>query len=513
VDANSGPDTRQVLSDWSKKDRRLKIKYLDENKGIAGNSNEAVMMAGGIFVGFLDHDDLLAPFALYEVVHCLQFNKDVDVIYSDEDKINENGTRFDPFFKPDFSPDYLRSVNYISHFLVMRKALGDQVGWFREGYEGAQDYDLILRAAEKARRIAHIPKILHHWRAWTGSTAIGADAKPYANTSGKKALQDHLNRIGLPARVEDGYASTFYREYYSLSRTPLLSIIIPSQDHVADLERCIDSILQKTTYPNFEVVIIENNSKKPETFKLYERFIQDSRISILNWDEPFNYSRINNWAAGQVKGEVLLFLNNDTQVINEGWLEEMLSFAIRSDIGAVGAKLYYPDDSIQHAGVIVGVGGVAGHSHKYFPKNDPGYFGSLISVHNVSAVTAACLMVRKQVFQEVNGFDEDFILAFGDVDLCLRILLKGYLNIWTPYAELYHHESMTRGGEDDEIKQRRFKGEIDHFKQRWNDFLQKGDPYYNPNLTLDREDFSIELRKNVHPSQLVREPISPISST
>jgi len=495
VDANSDPDTRQGLSAWSKVDGRLKIRFLDENKGIAENSNEALTLADGEFVGFLDHDDLLAPFSLFEVVQRFQLDRDLDVIYSDEDKINEGGIRFDPFFKPDFSPDFLRSVNYIAHFLVIRKALGDQMGWFREGYDGAQDYDLLLRVIEKARSVVHVPKILYHWRAWTASTASGADAKPYANTSGRKALQEHLNRIGLPAWVENGFDSTFYRTHYHLSSTPLLSIIIPSHENAADLKGCIDSILQKTTYPNFEIVIVENGSNQPETYKLYEKLIQDSKISILKWEEPFNFSRLNNWAARRVNGEVLLFLNNDTQVISGEWLEEMLQLAIRPGVGAVGAKLYYPDERIQHAGVIVGVGGVAGHSHKYFSRNDPGYFGHLISVHNVSAVTAACMMVRKQVFQEVHGFDENYILAFGDIDLCLRILQKGYLNVWTPYAELYHHESKTRGVEDSEIKQKRFAREVDQFKLRWNDFLQNGDPFYNPNLTLDNEDYNIEPRK------------------
>ena len=494
VDGNSSNNTQKALSEWAKKDSRINIKLLGENRGIAFNSNEALALAQGEFVAFLDHDDLLAPFALFEVVNWLQSNADVDLIYSDEDKTNERGLRFDPFFKPDFSLDFLRSVNYMPHFLVVRKSLGDKIGWFREGYNGAQDYDLILRLVEKARSVAHVPKILYHWRALTTSTADSAEAKPYASISGKKALQEHLTRVGLSAYVEDGFSSTFYRVYYQRSSDPLVSIIIPSRDHAADLGQCISSILQQTTYSNLEIVLVENGSKKQETFNLYNQFLEkDGRVHLIKWNEPFNYSRINNWAARQTKGEVLLFLNNDTQVINGNWLDEMLQFAMRPEIGAVGAKLYYPDESIQHAGVIIGIGGVAGHSHKHYPKQDPGYFERLMLVQNVSAVTAACLMIRKHVFLKINGFDETYALAFGDVDLCMSILQKGYLNVWTPYAELYHHESKTRGNEDTREKQKRFKREVDYFMSKWAGQLKSGDPYYNPNLTLDFEDFRIDL--------------------
>ena len=296
----------------------------------------------------------------------------------------------------------------------------------------------------------------------------------------------------MPAQVEDDYSSTLYRVQYRLSDTLLISIIIPNQDHAVELEKCIGSISQKTTYPNFEIVIAENQSREQDTFKLYEQLKQDPRIRILTWEKPFNYSRVNNWAARQANGEVILFLNNDTQVINGDWLEQMLQFALRSDVGAVGAKLYYPDGTIQHGGVIIGIGGVAGHSHKYFPKDHPGYFGQLVFPRNVSAVTAACLMIRKHVFQEIDGFDEDYPLAFGDVDLCLRILQEGYLNVWTPYAELYHHESKTRGYDNSEENARRFQEDTDRFKKRWSTVLEQGDHYYNPNLTLITEDYHID---------------------
>jgi len=493
ADGASTLETKKLLSNWAEKDVRIKIKSLDENKGIAVNSNKALSFAHGEFVAFLDHDDLLAPFALFEIAHQLQIDPAVDVIYSDEDKTDESGRRFDPFFKPDFSPDYLRSVNYMPHFLVVRKSLGDEIGWFREGYDGAQDYDLILRLVEKARGVVHIPKILYHWRVWSASTASGSDAKPYANNAGKKALQEHLIRTGLSsAQVEDAFYPTFYRVCYQLANTPLISIVIPNKDHASELKQCVNSILQKTTYSNFEIFLVENGSKQQETFNLYKRLLKkDTKIHLIEWNEPFNYSRLNNWAVSQVNGEIILFLNNDTQAINGNWLEQMLQLALRPDIGAVGAKLYYPDYSIQHAGVVVGMGGVAGHVYNNFPKKHSGYFGQLALLHNVSAVTAACLMIRKQVFLEINGFDETYALAFGDVDLCLSILQKGYLNIWTPYAELYHHESKTRGYEDSPEKLNRFNKEVDYFKLKWADWLEKGDPYYNPNLTLDATNFSV----------------------
>jgi glycosyltransferase involved in cell wall biosynthesis/SAM-dependent methyltransferase len=493
ADGASDSEIIKALSRWSEINSRIKIKYLDENKGIALNSNEALSLAQGEFIAFLDHDDLLAPYALFEIVSHLQIDKDKDVIYSDEDKIDEKERRFDAFFKPDFSPDYLRSVNYMPHFLVVRKSLGDQIGWLRAGYEGAQDYDLILRLVEKARGIVHIPKILYHWRVWTASTAGGVDSKPYANTSGKKALRGHLRRIGLSAQVKDGYSSTLYRAHYRFSNTPLVSIIIPNQDHSADLERCINSILQKTTYSKLEIILVENGSKEPETFTLYKQLEQNPKIHIIKWDSPYNNSRVNNWAVKHASGEVLLFLNSDTEIINKDWLEQMLQYAIRPDVGAVGAKLYEPDGMIQNGGIIIGIGGLAGYSHSHFPKNHPGYFFRLVLPSNVSAVTATCLMVRKQVFQEVDGFNENYTCALGDVDLCLNFLHKGYLNVWTPYAELYHFKSelfLTGSTIKGPIN---FKRESKYFKRKWVKFLHTGDPYYNPNLTLERENFDLNL--------------------
>jgi glycosyltransferase involved in cell wall biosynthesis len=497
ADGNSNPKTKRILTTWAEKDRRIKIKFLSGNMGIAVNLNEALSLAQGEFVAFLDHDDIIAPFALFEIVSQLQFSKDADIIYSDEDKTDEEERRFGAFFKPDFSPDYLVGVNYIPHFLVVRKSLGDQIAWFREGYEGAQDYDLILRLVEKTGSIAHIPKILYHWRIWDRSTAGSIDAKPYANTSGKKALQEHLNRIGLSAHVADGYAPTFYRAQYDIVKTPLISIIIASRNNASNLERCIGSIIKNTTYTNFEIVLIENGRKEKEIIELNKKMKEDSRFHILHWQKPYNISRLNNWATKHARGEIFLFLNDNTQVINKDWLEQMLQFAVRPDVGGVGAKLYYPDGTIQHGGIIIGINGIAGYSHRHFPPNDPGYFLQLVLPHNVSAVAATCLMIRRKVFQEVSGFDKNFSFAFGDVDLCLRILQKGYLNVWTPYAELtlYEADPLASGlaiGSPSKVGKER-----EYFLRTWTNFIIRGDPYYNPNLTLESEDYSLNT-SNLH---------------
>ncbi|AWB09765.1 Glycosyltransferase, GT2 family [Thermodesulfobium acidiphilum] len=490
---------KDVLEEYIKKDDRIKVKYLSENKGIVGNSNEALSISTGDYVALLDHDDTLAPFALFEVVKAINENENADFIYSDEDKISEDGTkRFNPHFKPDWSPDTLRSYNYIAHLSVIKKELLNEVGWFREGYDGSQDYDLILRCTEKAKKIVHIPKILYHWRISQNSTAQNPNSKLYAFESAKKLLKDHLDRIRLKGKVRDGLFLGSYKIDYDITRNYKISIIIPNKDHKEDLERCINSILSKSTYKNYEIIIVENSSTQEKTFKYYE-YLQNkyNNIFILEWKDAFNYSAVNNFAAKYAKGDILLFLNNDTEVINKNWLEEMIQYVQRKDVGAVGAKLYYPDDTIQHAGVIIGMLGIAGHSHRYFPKNSFGYFGKLGIVQNLSAVTGACLMMRKDVFNEVGGFDEEYPLVFNDVDICLKVRGKGYLVVWTPYAELYHHESKTRGFEDTPEKQERFKKEIELFKKKWGYILENCDPYYNPNLTLEREDFSYSRKPDV----------------
>lgn len=481
-----------LIDSYAQKDARFKVVHLSENLGIAGNTNAAVALASGAYVAFLDHDDLIAPFALFEVARRLVSDPQIDVFYSDEDNINLKGRRSGPYFKPDFSPDLLRSVNYMCHFLVVRKALGDAVGWIRAGYEGAQDYDFILRITEKAGEVAHIPMMLYHWRSIEGSTAFDSNAKPYAGPSGIKALEEHLQRRGTPGNVETVFMPTWYRVRYELPEHPLVTIIVLNRDHADDLHKLVTSILEKSTYKNFELLIVENNSTQKATFDLYaELQAADNRVRVAKWDHLFNYSQVNNWAAQQASGSVLLFLNNDIEVITPAWLEEMLMHALRKEVGTVGAKLYFPNDTIQHAGVILGIGDVAGHGYKGFHRDFTGHGGQLLQIRNTSANTAACVMMRKEVFEQVNGFDENYILAFGDVDLCLKVMAAGFVNVWTPFAELYHHESKTRGYERSPEQLARYQNEVFYFRQRWDSFLHKGDPYYNPNLTRKREDFRL----------------------
>jgi len=481
---------REILEKYAEKDKRIKIKFLSENKGIAGNSNEALSMAAGDFIALLDHDDLLPPFSLFEVVKTLQNNSDADFIYSDEDKITGQ-KRVEHYFKPDWSPDTLRSYNYPAHFSIFRKDLLLSQGGFREGFDGSQDYDLNLRISEKAKKIIHIPEILYHWRIHKDSTAGDLMVKPLAVKSARKALEEHLERLGMEGTVEDGLFLTSYKVTYKIKDRPKISIIIPSSDHSEDLCKCVNSIIEKSDYKNIEIIIVENNSMEEKTFLFYEELKKIEYIRIITWNKPFNYSAINNFAVKEASGDMLLFLNNDTEIINSDCFIRMAEHAMRKDVGAVGAKLYFPDGTVQHGGVIVGVGDVAGHSHKGFCGDFAGYGGRLKVIQNVSAITAACLMMRHDVFNEVRGFDEAYFIAFGDVDLCLKIREKGYLIVWTPYAELYHYESKTRGYEDTHEKEKRFLREVEIFHEKWKSFMEKGDPYYNRNLTLDREDFSL----------------------
>ncbi len=499
TDGKSDTETRKLLKRWAKKEPRIKIIYLEENEGIALNTNEALSLAQGEFVAFLDHDDLLAPFALFEVVKSLQSDPSVDVIYSDEDLISEDGkVRYGHHFKPSYSPDLLRSINYITHFLVIRKKLGDSIGWLRKGYEGAQDYDLILRIVEKTDRILHIPKILYHWRQWSASTTntpsnTHTNAKKTANELGKKALTEHLQRCALDGVVENGPEPTAYQVKYTHSDPPLISIIILNRDHADDLEKCINFIQSKSTYKNYEIIIVENGSSKEKIFQLYDSYKKNPSISVFEYDEPFNYSRANNFGASQSTGSVLLFLNNDTEVITHDWLERMLEHVQRKNVAIVGAKLHFPDDKIQHAGAIIGIRGFAGHAHKHFSSDATGYINRLRLIQNYSAVTGACMMTRKDVFNELGGFDEEYPLAGSDIDFCLKASAKHYLVVWTPYAELYHYESKTRGNEMTPDQKKRFASEKKYFQQKWGAFLEEGDPYYNPNLTLAKEDFSLNL--------------------
>lgn len=484
---------QEVLQRYSKKDSRIRVKFMPKNKGISGNSDEALALATGEFVGFLDHDDRLSPNSLYEIVTLLNINPEIDLVYSDEDKISIKGQRFEPHFKPNWSPDTFLSHNYLCHFTVIRKKIVDEIGGFRDGYEGSQDYDLFLRVVEKTQRIEHMPKVLYHWRQHEGSTSGNQKAKMYAYESAKKALKDHIQRMAISGEIIDGNFLSSYRVKYHIEGYPSVSIIIPTRDKVETIRNCIDSVLRKSSYKNYKIFIVDNQSKEDGTFQYYKEIRNEYRIEILNYDQPFNFAAINNYAVYQVSSEYIIFLNNDTEIISPDWIENMLEFAQRKDVGAVGALLYYPNNTIQHGGVILGINGVAAHAHLGFSGNSMGYFGRLKIIQNLSAVTAACLMCKKKIYSEVGGFDEYYSHAFNDVDFCLKIRERGYLIVYTPYTELYHHESLSRGLEDSPGKKTRFKKEIEYFQRKWEKVLANGDPYYNPNLTLKREDFSIRV--------------------
>lgn len=493
VDAsdNNNDYIQNICKEYTDKDDRIIYKKI-ENHSIPRNTNECANMSTGDYIALLDHDDILSKGALFEIAKVIE-QQNADFIYSDEALFETNIKKpINLHFKPDFSPDTLRAYNYICHFWAFSKSLFYKVGMFRDEYNGSQDYDLALRLSEKAQNIVHIDKVLYFWRVHKGSVSLGVEAKPYTISSAKKALADHLKRMDLDGQVLDGKDPSTYRINYKIKEKEKISILIPNKDHISDLKICINSIYEKSTYDNFEIIIIENNSNQKETFEYYKQLQKDhSNLQVVFYKGGFNYSKINNFGAKYCSGKYILLLNNDVQVITDNWLEEMLMFAQRKDVGAVGCKLYYSDDTVQHGGVIVGLGGVAGHSHKRFDRNSSGYMFRLNIAQNLSACTAACLMVKKSIFDELNGFDECFEVAFNDVDLCLRIRSLGKLIVYTPYCELYHHESISRGQDDTPEKMRRFKGEINRFKNKWKDFLKNGDPYYNSNLTLEREDFSL----------------------
>ena len=486
----------KYVNKLAKSDKRIKYEKLEKNGGISENTNACIDMSTGDYIALFDHDDLLHPSALYEYMKVI-CEKDADFIYCDEDKFNELGKGFfDPHFKPDFAPDNLRSNNYICHFTVFSRELYNQVGGFRKEFDGSQDHDIILRLTEKAKSIVHVPKVLYHWRVSAVSVASDPYAKPYTIQAGINAVSEHLERVGLKGTVESSpIHPNMYRIRYEIKGKPLVSILIPNYNHIADLKLCLDSIREKSTYDNYEIIIIENNSDE-ETFRYYETLESDPRIKVVVYhpDGGFNYSAINNFGEKYANGEYLLLLNNDVEIIAEDWIEEMLMFCQRDDVGAVGAKLYYPDNTIQHAGVILGVRTLAGHAFKDYPRESPGYCGRASLQQDLSACTAACLMIKRSLFNEIGGFDEKFAVAFNDIDLCMKIREKGYLIVFTPYAELYHYESKSRGSEDSPEKVARFSSEIQRFLGKWKPTLDKGDPYYNPNLTLDSEDFAYRQR-------------------
>jgi GT2 family glycosyltransferase len=490
ANAGGAANIKALLDRWVAREPRVKVAHLGENLGIAGNTNAAIALATGDYVTFADHDDALAPFALFAVAKAINDDPAADFLYSDEDKLDTAGDRCEPFFKPDWSPETLRSRNYVCHLTTLKRTLLAAIGNVRPGFDGAQDYDVVLRASEQAARIKHVPQVLYHWRMHAQSTASNKASKSYAFDNGKRALAEHLARLGVDASVHDGPTLGMYQVVYHLRTQPLLSVIVPSKDHPEMLKRCLDS-LGKGSYANFEVIVVENGSTRPETFAFYRELEKQPHVRVVEWAKPFNYAAVNNFAAHQAKGDYLLFLNNDIESISPDWLESMVKAAAQPGVGAVGAKLYYADDTIQHAGIVVGMGGVAGHAHLNFPRAAAGHMQRLTHAQNVAAVTGACLLTPAKVFREVGGFDEGFVLAFNDVDLCLQILSKGYRVVWTPDAELYHLESKTRGPEDTAEKEARFKREIDLFHVKWGDFLKKGDPYYSPHFRLDRSDFAL----------------------
>ena len=472
---------------------QIKVTFLETNSNISAASNAAIALCSGEYIALLDNDDELTPNALYEMVKVIN-EQEADFIYSDEDFISTEGVCSNPHYKPDFSPDLLLSHNYITHFSCFKKSLLEQVGAFNSKFDGSQDYDLFLRLTEKTDTIYHIPKVLYHWRMLESSTSANSQAKPEAIERGRVVLEETLKRRGIEAEVLHGNLHHYFRVKYAIKNNPLVSIIIPFKDKPELLEMSVTSVIEKSTYQNFEIIGISNNSQEQATFDMMLALEQkDARVKFYEYNTEFNYADINNHAVNTyAKGEHILLLNNDIEVISKDWIESMLEHSQRKEIGCVGAKLYFPNDTIQHAGVIIGLGGYAGHSHKMYPRDNPGYFNRLNAVQNLSAVTAACLMIKKSIYQEIGGMNAvEFKVAYNDVDFCLRVREKGYLNLFTPYAQMYHHESISRGYEDTQEKIARFQTEKDALFQRHKEILTHGDPYYNPNLCHDKEDFSL----------------------
>ena len=479
-----------VIREYQLKDSRIRYEILKENKSIAENSNAAMEMATGDFVGLLDHDDTLEPNALYEVAGKICEDDRVDVVYTDEDKINSKGTKhLTPNMKPDFNLDLLRSNNYICHLFVVRRILMEKVGGFRKEFDGAQDYDFILRCTEEAEKIAHVHKVLYHWRTHEKSTSDNPESKIYAFHAGRRAVEAHLQRMGIQAEVEETCDLGYYRVKYPVTGSPMVSILIPNKDQLQTLKKCLKSIWEKTEYTNYEILIIENNSTEKETFEFYKKIDGRHHVRVLYWDKEFNYSAINNFGAAQAKGEYLLLLNNDTEVITKGWMKELLSHCQRPEVGMVGAKLYFPDNTIQSAGTIIGMGGMADHAFVNMDRKKSGYMHRASIQVDMSGVTAACAMVKRSVYEEVHGLEEKLTVAFNDVDLGLKIVTAGYLIVFDPYAELYHYESKSRGINDE--KKERHAREVKYTQEKWADFLAAGDPCYNQNLTLAKHNFSL----------------------
>ncbi len=515
ADGSTSDEPGKVIREKYGNDPRIIYKRLEKNEGISGNTNAAIEMATGDFIMLADHDDTLEKDACYEIVRALNKDPEIDVIYTDEDKmLLTKDIYYSPNFKPDYSPDLLCSNNYITHIFCVRKSIVDKVGGEREEFDGAQDHDFIFRCCEQARKVHHIPKFLYHWRAHASSTAGNPESKMYAYDSGRRAVEAHYRRMGIPATVSLAEDIGSFRSTYEIQGEPLVSIIIPNKDLVPVLRRAIDSIFEKSTYRNFEIVICENNSTKEETFAYYEELkAAHDNVRVIVWDKAFNYSAINNFAAAQAEGEYLLFLNNDVEVITDRWIEELLGYCQRPDVGACGARLYYPNNKLQHCGIVVGIGGIAGHICHLEKRSSGGYFGRIVKSQDVSAVTAACMMMPRKVFEEVGGFDESFEVAYNDVDLCLKVREKGYFIVYDAWCELYHYESLSRGSdeeEDDPEKHARQMAEAKRLRARWPEIFEKGDPYFNANLDYCTSDFVLKgtMPPNYSTLQKAREEVS-----
>ena len=488
----SGTDdsVENVVKEYQKKDPRVRYRRLEKNEGIAENTNAAIEMASGDYLALFDHDDLLSPNALFEVASAIEKEK-ADVIYTDEDKVTSDlKEHFQPHFKPDFNPDLLCANNYICHLFVVKRSLALKLGGQDPAYDGAQDYDFIFRCTENAEKIVHVAKILYHWRVHQASTADNPSSKLYAFDAGKRAIEAHLARIGAKAEVSHTKDLGFYRVKYQVQGNPLVSIVIPNKDEKETLKKCLESIWKKTSYSNYEIILVENNSTTQEIRDYYKELDGKERVRVVYWEKEFNYSAINNFGISYAKGEYILCLNNDITVISPDWLEELLANCQRPEVGIVGARLYYPDNTIQHAGIVLGMGGCAGSLFVGLARSRGGYLHKAALQQDLSAVTAACFMVKKEVFEKVGGFEEKLAVAFNDVDFCLKVRHAGYLVVYDPYAELYHHESKTRGYENTEAKKRRFQEEIEYMRCHWMPDILR-DPYYNENLSLKASDYSL----------------------
>lgn len=493
------PEVSRICDEYIQKDSRIKYQKLLKNEGISGNTNECYKMATGNYIALFDHDDVLHPSVLYAYMEQI-CEKDADYLYCDEATFKGNKTIDDMItlhFKPDYSLDNLRANNYICHFSAFSRELLQGMELFRSQFDGSQDHDMILRLTSKAKHVVHVPRLMYYWRSHKASVASDINAKSYAIEAARGAVADHLTQCGFQnfEILSTKAFETIFRIKYEVLRNPLVSIIIPNKDHVDDLQRCITSILSQSTYDNYEIIVVENNSVQDETFAYYEKLKDQPKIRLVKYEGEFNFSKICNFGVEHAGGEYILLLNNDTQVISINWIEELLMYAQRPDVGAVGAKLYYPDKTIQHAGIVIGLGAhrTAGHSHYKVASTNLGYMGRLCYAQDVSAVTGACLMVKKTLYDALNGLDESFAVALNDVDFCLRLRDMGLWNVWNPYCELYHFESVSRGSDLDGERAARYEKECELFRSRYAKLLEQGDPFYNVNFSLDRSDYTLKI--------------------